>query len=83
MTDRSSVDEPSTTDESTQTTSGTRQDHPTTFTPERAPRRRVHYERRVDADGWIDPAAEPTRRESPATAGDSRLADCRDGERDD
>lgn len=82
MTDRSHGDT-NAADESTQTTSGAPQGHPTEFTPEHAPQRRVQYERCVDAAGWVDPAAEPTTEELPATDGGSGLADCRYGERDD
>jgi len=54
MTEKTVVDEIALPEELSHPTEVAALDDATGFTPEHAPRRRVEYERRVDADGWVD-----------------------------
>lgn len=73
MTKKTAVDEIALPDEPSHPTGVSTLDDATRFTPEHAPHRRVEYERRVDADGWVDPAAERIE-QPPATDAASALS---------
>ena len=81
MTEKTAVDEIALPDERSHPTGVAALDGATGFTPEHAPHRRVEYERRVDADGWVDPAAERTG-QPPATDAASALSAWAGGDAD-